>query len=179
MIIFAGGTIAFCMIMAEFFLIKRTSVVTLSVCGIFKVRNEHRLNTFTKHSNCYIQEVATIALSSMVFGDRLTVINIIGLCITLFGIGLYNWLKMRNTTVQSRMQARDHELGSAEISDSDDLHGHERRPRDHPQHMYSMVAESTPILLVDGALTNYRDSEGGSVRENTAKHRRRDEYELQ
>lgn len=26
-------------------------------------------------------------------------------------------------------------------------------------HLYSMVAESTPILLVDGGLSGYRDSE--------------------
>lgn len=39
-IVLAGGVLAFCMIMAEFFLIKRTSVVTLSVCGIFKASDE-------------------------------------------------------------------------------------------------------------------------------------------
>ncbi|KAI8987053.1 Rrp15p-domain-containing protein [Pilobolus umbonatus] len=73
-IILLGGSLAFFMIMSEFFLIKRTSVVTLSVCGIFK-------------------EVATIFVASTVFGDVLTVLNIIGLSITLFGIALYNWLK--------------------------------------------------------------------------------------
>lgn len=35
--ILIGGVLAFVMISSEFFLIKRTSVVTLSVCGIFKV----------------------------------------------------------------------------------------------------------------------------------------------
>ncbi|KAI8642827.1 Rrp15p-domain-containing protein [Parasitella parasitica] len=82
-IILAGGSLAFCMIMSEFFLIKRTSVVTLSVCGIFK-------------------EVATIFISSLVFGDILTIVNIIGLCITLFGIGLYNWLKLKMITAKAR-----------------------------------------------------------------------------
>lgn len=97
------------MIVSEFFLIKRTSVVTLSVCGIFK-------------------EVATIFISSLTFGDVLTIVNIIGLCITLFGIGLYNWLKLKTTT--------------QEPIDS------ENRVENHQ--MYNNVAESTPMLLVDG-----------------------------
>lgn len=57
-------------------LIRRTSVVTLSVAGIFK-------------------EASTILLSSSVFGDRLTPVNVSGLIIALLGIGLYNYLKYR------------------------------------------------------------------------------------
>jgi solute carrier family 35 protein C2 len=57
--------------------------MTLSVAGIFK-------------------EIATILLSSTVFGDELTPINVTGLCIALTGIGLYNYLKytllVRNST---------------------------------------------------------------------------------
>ncbi|KAG2202188.1 hypothetical protein INT47_002107 [Mucor saturninus] len=121
-IVLAGGSLAFFMIMSEFFLIKRTSVVTLSVCGIFK-------------------EVATIFISSLVFGDILTLINIIGLCITLFGIGLYNWFKLKMVT--SRKQISD-EVEPENTSS---------------HHLYSTVAESTPILLVDGGLSGYRDSE--------------------
>lgn len=78
-LIAAPGVLAFGMNLAEFALIKRTSVVTLSVAGIFK-------------------EVLTIALASSVFGDELTPINISGLCITLLGIGLYNYLKYRLIT---------------------------------------------------------------------------------
>ncbi|PWN43683.1 TPT-domain-containing protein [Ceraceosorus guamensis] len=70
------GAFAFCMNLSEFALIQRTSVVTLSVAGIFK-------------------EVSTIFISSTVFGDELTPINVTGLCIALVGIGLYNWLKYR------------------------------------------------------------------------------------
>ncbi|KAI8381568.1 triose-phosphate transporter family-domain-containing protein [Radiomyces spectabilis] len=134
-IILAGGTLAFCMIMSEFFLIKRTSVVTLSVCGIFK-------------------EVATILVSCVIFGDRLTIPNIIGLCITLFGIGLYNWLKMRNLSVntQKTMEAED------DLRLEEEPFQEEHNPH-HSSHLYSMVAESTPILLVDGALSTYRNSE--------------------
>lgn len=78
-LIAAPGFLAFGMNLAEFALIKRTSVVTLSVAGIFK-------------------EVLTIALASIVFGDELTPINITGLCITLLGISMYNYLKYRLIT---------------------------------------------------------------------------------
>lgn len=47
-------------------LIQRTSVVTLSVAGIFK-------------------EVVVIFLSTVLFHDELTPINISGLCVTIFG----------------------------------------------------------------------------------------------
>ncbi|KAI8984700.1 Rrp15p-domain-containing protein [Mycotypha africana] len=87
-IILAGGSLAFCMIVSEFFLIKRTSVVTLSVCGIFK-------------------EVATIFISMLVFGDVLTIVNTIGLCITLFGIGLYNWFKFNIVSARTRKEAAE------------------------------------------------------------------------
>lgn len=122
------------MIMSEFFLIKRTSVVTLSVCGIFK-------------------EVATIFISSLVFGDILTLINIIGLCITLFGIGLYNWFKLKIVT------ARTHKVQHANNNDEDEEEAEEEVNKISSHHLYSTVAESTPILLVDGGLSNYRDSE--------------------
>lgn len=48
--------------------------MTLSVAGIFK-------------------EIATILLSSTVFGDELTPINVTGLCVALTGIAMYNYLK--------------------------------------------------------------------------------------
>ncbi|KAG0170503.1 Triose-phosphate Transporter [Apophysomyces sp. BC1021] len=136
--VFAGGLVAFLMIMSEFFLIKRTSVVTLSVCGIFK-------------------EVATIGISSLVFGDRLTVINIVGLCITLFGIGLYNWMKMRSAILQAKIRANDQE-SSNDVEESPSS----------PKLIYNMVAESTPFLVVDGALTAYRE-------DDSAKH---NQYEM-
>jgi solute carrier family 35 protein C2 len=143
MIILAGGSLAFFMIMSEFFLIKRTSVVTLSVCGIFK-------------------EVATIFISSMVFGDILTLINIIGLCITLFGIALYNWLKLKMVTSKARKEIRDQELNrndGLEGIEEDDDSDEEEMSRNTSHHLYSTVAESTPILLIDGGMSNYRDSE--------------------
>ena len=73
------GLLALCMNLSEFALIQRTSVVTLSVAGIFK-------------------EVLTVIVASAIFGDELTPINITGLCITIFGIALYNWLRFRTLT---------------------------------------------------------------------------------
>ncbi|CDS11473.1 hypothetical protein LRAMOSA03736 [Lichtheimia ramosa] len=157
--ILIGGVLAFVMISSEFFLIKRTSVVTLSVCGIFK-------------------EVATIFISTLVFGDRLTVINTIGLCITLFGIALYNWLKLRRAAEQARKHIHDEEL-QHQLASTDDTNEHLSPPSSGGP-MYSMVAESTPILLVDGAMTNYRESKDGldNSDDDDEHNKRWDQYEL-
>ncbi|KAJ5662696.1 hypothetical protein N7462_011622 [Penicillium macrosclerotiorum] len=74
------GILAFCMISSEFALLKRSSVVTLSICGIFK-------------------EVVTISAAGVVFHDTLTPVNITGLVVTIGSIGAYNYMKisrMRN-----------------------------------------------------------------------------------
>lgn len=76
-IIACPGMMAFCMTTAEFTLLKRTSVVTLSIAGIFK-------------------ELATITVASLVFGDHLTPINLSGLLITLVAIIAYNILRFRS-----------------------------------------------------------------------------------
>ena len=70
-IILFPGLLAFLMTASEFALLKRTSVVTLSVCGIFK-------------------EVLTISAASVVFGDKLTPVNISGLAVTISSIAAYN-----------------------------------------------------------------------------------------
>ena len=69
------GCLAFMMTASEFALLQRTSVVTLSICGIFK-------------------EVVTIATAGIVFKDPLTTINITGLLITIASIGAYNYIKI-------------------------------------------------------------------------------------
>lgn len=69
------GILAFCMITAEFALLKRSSVVTLSICGIFK-------------------EVVTISAAGVVFHDKLTLVNISGLIITITSIASYNYMKI-------------------------------------------------------------------------------------
>lgn len=75
-ILLLPGVLAFLMTASEFGLIKRTSVVTLSVAGIFK-------------------EVLTIAVSAIVYGDELTPLNVSGLAVTILGIALYNYLRFK------------------------------------------------------------------------------------
>ncbi|KAF3941595.1 hypothetical protein ABW19_dt0207844 [Dactylella cylindrospora] len=72
----APGIVAFCMTASEFALLRRTSVVTLSICGIFK-------------------EVVTISASATIFHDKLTPINITGLLITILSIAGYNYIKIK------------------------------------------------------------------------------------
>ncbi|KAK0550325.1 hypothetical protein OC846_003710 [Tilletia horrida] len=94
----APGVLAFCMHLSEFALIQRTSVVTLSVAGIFK-------------------EVSTIILASTIFGDELTPINVTGLCITILGIALYNWLKyQQNVNVPTASTLEASGGSSADVS---------------------------------------------------------------
>ena len=69
------GVLAFLMTASEFALLKRTSVVTLSICGIFK-------------------EVVTISAAGIVFHDPLTPINISGLIVTIASIAAYNYMKI-------------------------------------------------------------------------------------
>ena len=80
------GMLAFCMTSAEFALLKRTSVVTLSICGIFK-------------------EVVTISASQYVYHDPLTPINVSGLLVTIASIAAYNYIKIR----KMRQEARERE----------------------------------------------------------------------
>ncbi|ORZ16715.1 triose-phosphate transporter family-domain-containing protein, partial [Lobosporangium transversale] len=92
-----GGIFAFSMVLAEFNLIARTSVVSLSVLGIIK-------------------EVITIIISSLVFDDKLTVVNILGLFITLSGIGFYHFMKLRELKAKARKTAK--EIASLNIATS-------------------------------------------------------------
>ncbi len=71
------GVLAFCMVASEFALLQRTSVVTLSVCGIFK-------------------EVVMITVSELVYHDeKLTPVNIGGLLLTMSAIATYNYIKIK------------------------------------------------------------------------------------
>jgi solute carrier family 35 protein C2 len=65
-IISCGAILSFCLIMAEFKLIAITSVVTLSVSGILK-------------------EILTISVSILLFHDKLHLVNIFGLVISIIG----------------------------------------------------------------------------------------------
>ena len=77
------GSLAFCMIAAEFTLLQRTSVVTLSICGIFK-------------------EVVTISAAGIIFHDELSFINISGLLVTIACIAYYNYFKVTNMREEAR-----------------------------------------------------------------------------
>ncbi|KAL8659565.1 MAG: hypothetical protein Q9226_000346 [Calogaya cf. arnoldii] len=77
------GVLAFCMTSSEFALLQRTSVVTLSICGIFK-------------------EVVTIGTANVVFHDTLTPINVSGLIVTLGSISAYNYIKIRKMRRQAQ-----------------------------------------------------------------------------
>jgi solute carrier family 35 protein C2 len=82
------GFLAFMMVSAEFALLKRTSVVTLSVCGIFK-------------------EVLTISAAGAVFGDELSPINVSGLVVTILSIAAYNVLKYSNVKAAAAEEAHE------------------------------------------------------------------------
>ncbi|KAI9803811.1 MAG: hypothetical protein M1825_001691 [Sarcosagium campestre] len=80
------GTMAFLMTSSEFALLQRTSVVTLSICGIFK-------------------EVVTISAAGIVFHDPLTPINVSGLLVTIASIAAYNYIKIRKMRRDARHDA--------------------------------------------------------------------------
>lgn len=90
------GCIAFLMTASEFALLQRTSVVTLSIAGIFK-------------------EVVTISAASVVFEDKLTPINLVGLCVTLVAIIAYNYIKI----MKMRREAQADLHGPHEPLDND------------------------------------------------------------
>ncbi|KAG0368932.1 Triose-phosphate Transporter [Mortierella sp. AD032] len=96
-LLFMGGVFAFMMVLAEFNLIARTSVVTLSVLGIIK-------------------EIVTIVISSLVFKDHLTLVNIMGLFVTLTGIGFYHFMKLRQMKSKARRAAK--ELADTEVANA-------------------------------------------------------------
>ncbi|KAF9135096.1 Triose-phosphate Transporter [Mortierella sp. 14UC] len=85
-----GGLLAFAMTVAEFKLIKSTGTVTLSVAGISK-------------------EIVVISLSMLIFGDRLTFVNLLGLLVSIGGIMAYNYVKIKKMQ-QSISSSGDYEV---------------------------------------------------------------------
>lgn len=75
------GFLAFMMTLCEFKLLQVSQVITLSVAGIFK-------------------ELLTICSSSLIFGDKLNVINIIGLVLTFLDILWYNWFRYNQNSIK-------------------------------------------------------------------------------
>lgn len=92
------GMLAFLMTSSEFALLQRTSVVTLSICGIFK-------------------EVVTITAAGIVFHDPLTPINISGLLVTIASIAAYNYIKITKMRKDARKEV---EVNQKPGEDADD-----------------------------------------------------------
>ncbi|KHN95302.1 nucleotide-sugar transporter [Metarhizium album ARSEF 1941] len=88
------GSIAFLMIASEFALLQRTSVVTLSIAGIFK-------------------EVVTISAASVVFDDKLTPINFVGLLVTMAAIGAYNYVKISKMRQDAQIEVHERHADGA------------------------------------------------------------------
>lgn len=125
------GCIAFLMTAAEFALLQRTSVVTLSIAGIFK-------------------EVLTISAASVVFQDKLTVVNLIGLLTTLAAIIAYNYLKISKMRqeAQGSTYAEHHPVEtspSSSASDNEDDAGEETAGL-----LRNSVERAEPLITSDG-----------------------------
>lgn len=82
-----GGLLAFTMVVVEYTLISHTSVLTLSVAGIFK-------------------ELVTITTSLIIFHDKLNPIMIVGLCISLVGIVMYNQIRVHHVVDPTDMELK-------------------------------------------------------------------------
>ncbi|KAI1744072.1 triose-phosphate transporter family-domain-containing protein [Xylaria scruposa] len=104
------GTIAFLMTASEFALLQRSSVVTLSIAGIFK-------------------EVVTIIVAALVFDDKLTPINISGLLVTLVAIIAYNYIKLTKMRQEAQLDAHS-KAYQQEQSDSSTERGSETDEED-------------------------------------------------
>ncbi|GME90419.1 unnamed protein product [Ambrosiozyma monospora] len=78
-LILVPGLLAFFMTLSEFILLQYASLLTLSIAGIFK-------------------EILTIFISWLLFDDKLTLINVIGLAITLSDIVWYNMYRFQQAS---------------------------------------------------------------------------------
>lgn len=93
------GILAFMMTLCEFKLLTVAQVVTLSIAGIFK-------------------ELLTIVLSSIIFGDKLSVINCIGLIITFMDILWYNYFRYKENKAKAEFKEYT-ELDNAVLSSAE------------------------------------------------------------
>ncbi|KAG7694065.1 hypothetical protein KL932_003411 [Ogataea haglerorum] len=85
-LILIPGLLAFFMTLSEFVLLQYASLLTLSIAGIFK-------------------ELLTIFTSWLLFGDKLTFINLVGLAVTLADIVWYNFYRFDE--VQNESNAKN------------------------------------------------------------------------
>ncbi|RYP51965.1 hypothetical protein DL768_002761 [Monosporascus sp. mg162] len=139
MILLFPGTIAFLMTASEFALLKRSSVVTLSIAGIFK-------------------EVLTISVAALVFDDRLTPINVSGLIITIGAIGAYNWIKLSKMRNEAQMDVQNKDSyqqaqsgsSSSERGGSSDSDEEEAGLLAHKDDGYSSAQDDFNLVTVEG-----------------------------
>ncbi|KAI1859576.1 hypothetical protein JX265_006257 [Neoarthrinium moseri] len=137
LILLFPGTIAFLMTASEFALLQRSSVVTLSIAGIFK-------------------EVVTISAAAIVFDDKLTTINISGLLITICAIAFYNYIKltqMRNEAqldvhtkhgAYQQAESGPSSDGSEDEEEESGLLAHADEDDDHANDMVTMDGDIIP-----------------------------------
>ena len=137
------GVLAFCMTSSEFALLQRTSVVTLSICGIFK-------------------EVVTISAAGIVFHDPLTPINVSGLLVTIASIAAYNYIKITKMRREAREKLKDEVdgTGGEDILENEEVEQSETRERTSTS---SMVLEAVRTSLT--LITPSRDGVDSDGRE--------------
>jgi len=104
LILLFPGFLAFCMTASEFALLQRTSVLTLSIAGIFK-------------------EVVTLSTASVVFDETLTLVNLAGVVITIIAIVAYNWMKYAKIQEEARAKSLAAGVGSLDRDDEFDASG--------------------------------------------------------
>lgn len=72
-----GACLAFLLTISEFLLVEYAGSLTMTVAGVFK-------------------ELVTLVLAAAtVSGNQLSALNVLGLCVSLLGIGGYNYIKYR------------------------------------------------------------------------------------
>ncbi|MCJ1281717.1 Triose-phosphate Transporter [Xylographa opegraphella] len=143
------GVLAFCMTSSEFALLQRTSVVTLSICGIFK-------------------EVVTISAAGIVFHDPLTPINVSGLLVTIASIAAYNYIKITKMRKEAREKLKDEVDGT---EGEDILENEEIGQSETTEHSStsSMVLETVRTSLTLIAPSRDRASSDGRERHSPTK----------
>ncbi|KAI0152561.1 triose-phosphate transporter family-domain-containing protein [Hypoxylon sp. NC0597] len=130
LILLFPGTIAFLMTASEFALLQRSSVVTLSIAGIFK-------------------EVVTISAAALVFDDKLTPINISGLIVTIGAIAAYNWIKLTKMRNEARLDVHNKSYQQAQSSSSSDA----ERGSDSDEEEAGLLAHEDASGVEDNILT--------------------------
>ncbi|KAI1457997.1 TPT-domain-containing protein [Annulohypoxylon moriforme] len=134
LILLFPGTIAFLMTASEFALLQRSSVVTLSIAGIFK-------------------EVVTISAAALVFDDRLTPINISGLVVTIAAIGAYNWIKLSKMRNDAQLDVHNKSYQQAQSGSSSEVD----RGSDSDEEETGLLAHDDTSGVEDNLLTTDGD----------------------